>query len=58
MFGYVYDVVSRYSETEFRRMFRMSPATLDSICNSIENLPELQKHVRGGKERVPVRDSC
>ncbi|XP_060064932.1 putative nuclease HARBI1 [Ylistrum balloti] len=55
IYGYADNVVPLYSEAHFRRMFRMSTATLDTLCDSIADFPELKKDGSGGKESVPVR---
>lgn len=51
--GYVENVVSRYSQEEFKRMFRLSRPTFESILNLLNQCPELYVHGHGGREAIP-----
>ncbi|XP_056013266.1 uncharacterized protein LOC125672778 [Ostrea edulis] len=52
--NYCEDVVSKYSDTDFKRMFRLSRPTFDTVKGFLQNCPELGVEGTGGREPISV----
>ncbi|KAJ8300849.1 hypothetical protein KUTeg_022368 [Tegillarca granosa] len=52
--GYVEDVIPRYSNEEFRRVFRLSRQTFITLCEYLKQCQELSVNGAGGREPIVV----
>ncbi|KAJ8307456.1 hypothetical protein KUTeg_015540 [Tegillarca granosa] len=52
--GYVEDVIPRYSNEEFRRVFRLSRQTFINLCEYLKQCQELSVNGTGGREPIVV----
>lgn len=52
--NYCEDVVSKYSDSDFKRIFRLSRPTFDTIKGFLQDCHELVVEGQGGREPITV----